>query len=240
MVKIVVVNYAIVQQGDGESMTHQEILKHVDHTLLAAYATWEDIETLCKEGVEYHTASVCIPPNYVRRVKERFGETLPVCTVVGFPLGYSVSAAKAAETEQAIRDGAAEIDMVINISDVKNQAFAAVEHEIALLRGITGNRVLKVIIETCYLNALEKQALCAAVTNAGADYIKTSTGFGSAGAMLADVALFREYLGKGVRIKAAGGIRSFADMEAFLAAGVDRIGCSSAIRLIRGEDAGSR
>lgn len=209
-----------------------EILKYVDHTLLKAYASWEEIDRLCEEAVTYHTASVCIPPCYIRRVKEKYGDQLTVCTVVGFPLGYSVTTAKVEETRQAIADGAEEIDMVINISDVKNGNFAAVEQEIRALKEAAGSRILKVIVETCYLTEEEKIAVCRAVTDGGADYIKTSTGFGTAGAMLEDVALFKEHVGSEVRIKAAGGIRSIADMEAFLAAGVDRLGTSSAVKLV--------
>lgn len=209
-----------------------EILKYVDHTLLKAYASWEEIDRLCEEAVTYHTASVCIPPCYIRRVKEKYGDQLTVCTVVGFPLGYSVTTAKVEETRQAIADGAEEIDMVINISDVKNGNFAAVEQEIRALKEAAGSRILKVIVETCYLTEEEKIAVCRAVTDGGADYIKTSTGFGTAGATLEDVALFKEHVGSEVRIKAAGGIRSIADMEAFLAAGVDRLGTSSAVKLV--------
>lgn len=216
-------------------MTTQEILSHVDHTLLQATSTWPQIETLCREAVEYHTASVCIPPCYIRRVKETFGDELAICTVIGFPLGYSVTAAKVAEAREAIRDGADEIDMVINISDMKNGDYDKVEAEIAAIREACEGRILKVIIETCYLTEEEKIAACAAVTRAGADYIKTSTGFGTAGATREDVKLFREHVGPAVAIKAAGGIRSVADMEDFLQLGADRLGTSSAIKLIKGQ-----
>lgn len=214
-------------------MTHSEVLRHVDHTLLKAQATWEEIDTLCKEAIDYHAASVCIPPCCIRRVKKAYGDTLPICTVVGFPLGYGITAAKVLETEQAILDGADEIDMVVNIVDVKNGDFDAVESEIAALRQAAGNKLLKVIVETCYLTRDEKIALCKAVTNAKADYIKTSTGFGTSGAELEDILLFRQNIGADIRIKAAGGIRSLEDMEAFLHAGADRLGTSSAIKLIR-------
>lgn len=218
-------------------MTMKEMLHHVDHTQLKAYATWEDIEKLCREAVEYETASVCIPPCYISRVKEAFKDSLKICTVVGFPLGYSVTEAKVAETRQAVVDGADEIDMVVNISDVKNKDFDKVEKEIAALKEAADGHVLKVIIETCYLTEDEKIAMCRAVTNAKADFIKTSTGFGTGGATLEDVRLFKENIGPDVKIKAAGGIRSVEDMEAFLDAGVSRLGTSSAIELVKGKEA---
>lgn len=213
-------------------MEAREIFKHVDHTVLKAFTTWEDVEKLCEEAVEYETASVCIPSCYVKAVKEKFGDRINVCTVVGFPLGYCVTEAKVAETRQAIMDGAGEIDMVINICDVKNGKMDKVEEEIRTLKKECGNLVLKVIVETCYLEREEKIALCKAVTNAGADYIKTSTGFGTSGAALEDIELFKEYIGKNVKIKAAGGIRTKEDMEAYLNAGCERIGTSSAIAVL--------
>ena len=214
-------------------MDQKEILSHVDHTQLKAFATWEDIQKLCEEAIEYQTASVCIPPCYIKRVHDTYGEKIN--TVVGFPLGYSVTEAKAAETKKALEDGASEVDMVVNISDVKNGNYDAVQEEIAALKKITGDKILKVIIETCYLTEEEKIAMCKAVTEAGADYIKTSTGFGTAGATLEDIRLFRENIGQDVKMKAAGGVKTVADMEAFLEAGCDRIGTSSAIKLIQGE-----
>lgn len=216
-------------------MEVKDILKHIDHTQLKPYATWEDIEKLCKEAVTYGTASVCIPPCYIRRVKEKYGRKLNICTVVGFPLGYSVTAAKVAETRQAIEDGASEIDMVVNISDVKNGDFSKVEQEIITLKQECGNLILKVIIETCYLTEEEKIALCRAVTNAGADYIKTSTGFGTGGATLPDVLLMKEHIGSAVRIKAAGGVNSKEDFEKFLEAGCERIGSSSGVAMLTGK-----
>lgn len=213
-------------------MEAREIFKHVDHTVLKAFTTWEDVEKLCEEAVEYETASVCIPSCYVKAVKEKFGDRINVCTVVGFPLGYCVTEAKVAETRQAIMEGAGEIDMVINICDVKNGKMDKVEEEIRTLKKECGNLVLKVIVETCYLEKEEKIALCKAVTNAGADYIKTSTGFGTSGAALEDIELFKEYIGKNVKIKAAGGIRTKEDMEAYLNAGCERIGTSSAIAVL--------
>ena len=214
-------------------MEVNEILGHVDHTLLRAYASWEEIEALCKEAVELHTASVCIPPCYIRRVRQKFGEKLKICTVIGFPLGYSVTEAKLAETRQAIEDGADEIDMVVNISDVKNGDFDKVAQEIISVKRECLNHVLKVIIETCYLTEKEKIAMCRAVTDAGAEYIKTSTGFGTEGAKLSDIALFKEHIGAAVKIKAAGGISTKEDMEAFLEAGCDRIGTSAAMGLLK-------
>lgn len=202
-------------------MTEKEIMRHVDHTQLKAFATWEDIKKLCDEAVEYQTASVCIPPCYIQRVKEAYGEQINICTVVGFPLGYSVTEAKIAETKKALEDGASEIDMVINISDVKNGDYAAVEKEIAALKEVVGDKILKVIIETCYLTEEEKIAMCKAVTVAGADYIKTSTGFGTAGATISDIRLFKENIGEHVKMKAAGGVKTVEDLEAFLQEGCD-------------------
>lgn len=215
-------------------MTEKEIMRHVDHTQLKAFATWEDIKKLCDEAVEYQTASVCIPPCYIQRVKEAYGEQINICTVVGFPLGYSVTEAKIAETKKALEDGASEIDMVINISDVKNGDYVAVEKEIAALKEVVGDKILKVIIETCYLTEEEKIAMCKAVTAAGADYIKTSTGFGTAGATISDIRLFKENIGEHVKMKAAGGVKTVEDLEAFLQEGCDRIGTSSAVKLIQG------
>ena len=208
-------------------MDRKEILSHVDHTQLKAYAAWEDIKKLCEEALELHTASVCVPPCYVKRIKEAYPD-LNICTVVGFPLGYSVIEAKAAETKKALEDGAGEIDMVINITDVKNGDYDAVEREIRTLKEITGEKILKVIIETCYLTEGEKIRLCEIVTRAKADYIKTSTGFGTAGASLEDIRLFREHIGPDVKMKAAGGIRTKEDMKAYLKEGCERIGSSAA------------
>ncbi|MDO4602710.1 MAG: deoxyribose-phosphate aldolase [Eubacteriales bacterium] len=208
-------------------MDRKEILSHVDHTQLKAYATWEDIKKLCEEAMKLHTASVCVPPCYIKRIKEEYPD-LNICTVVGFPLGYSVTEAKAAETKKALEDGAGEIDMVINITDVKNGDYDAVEREIRTLKEITGEKILKVIVETCYLTEEEKIRLCEIVTRAKADYIKTSTGFGTAGASLEDIRLFWEHIGPEVKMKAAGGIRTKEDMEAYLQEGCERIGSSAA------------
>jgi deoxyribose-phosphate aldolase len=212
-------------------MTNEEILAHVDHTLLKATSSWAEIDTLCAEAVRYRTASVCVPPSYVRRIHDAYAG-LNICTVIGFPLGYSVSAAKLREAEAALSGGASELDMVINIGDVKNNAFNAVRYEIAALKETVGDRILKVIVETCYLTTEEKIRLCGIVTESGADYIKTSTGFGPAGAALEDVLLFKQHIGPGVKIKAAGGIRTREDMEKFINAGCERIGSSSAVALL--------
>ena len=212
-----------------------KFLSHVDHTLLKVFATWEDIQKLCEEAMEYHTASVCVPPSYIKRIHDTYGEKINICTVVGFPLGYSTTKAKVAETVQAIEDGASEVDMVINIADVKNGDFDKVTEEIRSLKQAAGDKILKVIIETCYLTEEEKIAMCKAVTEAGADYIKTSTGFGTGGATMEDILLFKKFIGPHVKMKAAGGVKSVEDMEAFLEAGCDRIGTSSAISLIKGQ-----
>ena len=215
-------------------MTNEQILSHVDHTLLKAFATWEDIQKLCDEAIQYQTASVCIPPCYIKRIHDTYGEKINICTVVGFPLGYSTTKAKTAEVEQALADGVNEVDMVINITDVKNGNYKAVEEEIAQLKQAVGNKVLKVIIETCYLTEDEKIQMCKAVTQAGADYIKTSTGFGTGGATMEDIKLFKAHIGPSVKMKAAGGVKTVSDMEQFINEGCDRIGTSSAITLING------
>lgn len=217
-------------------MDKKEILKHIDHTLLKAVATWEDIKVLCDEAIEYGTASVCVPACYISRIHEAYGDKINICTVVGFPLGYSVTEAKVLETRKAIEDGANEIDMVINISDVKNGDFEKVTKEIAALKEACGDKILKVIIETCYLTEEEKIAMCKSVTEAGADYIKTSTGFGTAGATIEDIRLFKKYIGPNVKMKAAGGVKTVADLEVFINEGCDRIGTSSAVNMLKGEE----
>lgn len=217
-------------------MDKKEILKHIDHTLLKAVATWEDIKVLCDEAIEYGTASVCVPACYISRIHETYGDKINICTVVGFPLGYSVTEAKVLETRKAIEDGANEIDMVINISDVKNGDFEKVTKEIAALKEACGDKILKVIIETCYLTEEEKIAMCKSVTEAGADYIKTSTGFGTAGATIEDIRLFKKYIGPNVKMKAAGGVKTVAGLEMFINEGCDRIGTSSAVNMLKGEE----
>lgn len=214
-------------------MENSELYSYVDHTALKPCTTWEDICQLCEEALQYHTASVCIPSCYVAEAKKAFPE-LTVCTVAGFPLGYANTVAKLAETTQAVADGADEIDMVINLCDVKNRRYGAVEQEIRELKQAVGEKILKVIIETCYLTTEEKIAMCHAVTNAGADFIKTSTGFGTAGATLEDVLLMKKNIGPEVKIKAAGGIRTKEDMEAYVKAGCARLGTSSAVTILEG------
>lgn len=215
-----------------QAYTGREILAHVDHTLLSPTATWEDIKTLVEQALAFQTASVCIPPTYVKQVKDTYGNDVTICTVIGFPLGYMTTVAKVAEAKQAVAEGAREIDMVVNLGAVKNGHYATIVEEIKALKEACGSAILKVIIETCYLSEAEKVALCQAVTDGGADYIKTSTGFGTAGATLADVQLFKTYIGPGVKIKAAGGIRSIEDMVAYLAAGCERLGASAAVGLL--------
>lgn len=214
-------------------MDIREILRHVDHTQLKASATWDDIVELCDEAILYQTASVCVPPAYVRRIHDTYGNELKICTVIGFPLGYHTTEIKAAEAAQAVRDGAAEIDMVINIGDVKSRLYEKVEAEIRAVKEACGGRILKVIIETCYLTEEEKIAMCRAVTNAKADYIKTSTGFGTGGASIEDIRLMKRHIGPDVKIKAAGGISTIEEMEAFLKEGCDRIGTSRAVSLLK-------
>ncbi len=213
-------------------MTNEEMLSHVDHTLLKAFAKWEDIKKLCEESIEYKCASVCIPPCYIARVHKAFPE-LNICTVVGFPLGYCVTQAKVAETKKAIEDGANEIDMVVNISDVKNGDYKAVEEEIKALKAACGEKILKVIIEICYLTDDEKIEMCKAVTNAGADFIKTSTGFGTGGATFEDIELFKKHIGSNVKIKAAGGVSTIEDLEKFIELGCERVGTSRAVGLLK-------
>ena len=212
-------------------MKNNEIFPHIDHTLLKPTATRSEIDALCQEAMIYNTASVCIPQCYVEYAALNFPE-LNICTVIGFPLGYSMTAAKCAEAQDAIKNGANEIDMVVNLTDVKNGNFDAVTSEIKSLKYTCGKKILKVIIETCYLTDEEKIKLCECVTDAGADFIKTSTGFGSAGADIEDIRLFKKHIGKNVKIKAAGGIRTKEQLELFLNEGCDRIGTSSAVKLL--------
>lgn len=212
-------------------MEKLEICKHVDHTLLKAVSTWSQIKEICETAIKYQTASVCIPPSFVKKVHETYPE-LNICTVIGFPLGYNTKEVKAFETKDALDNGASEIDMVINIGDAKQGEFEKITDEIRTLKEICGKHILKVIIETCYLTENEKIALCKCVSEAKADYIKTSTGFGTAGATLDDVNLFKKYISSYVKIKAAGGIITREDIDNFLEAGADRLGSSSAIKLL--------
>lgn len=220
-------------------MTDSDILCHVDHTLLKPTATWEEIKKCCEEAIEYHTASVCIPPSFVVPVHETYGEKLVICTVLGFPLGYDTKETKISSAADAVSKGAAELDMVVNIGDVKSHSYDKITIEISAMKKAVGDHILKVIIETCYLTDEEKIRLCGCVTAGGADFIKTSTGFGDSGATLQDVLLLREHIGPTVRIKAAGGIRSREDMVAFLEAGADRLGTSSAVKILAGGAAGA-
>ncbi|HIX48645.1 MAG TPA: deoxyribose-phosphate aldolase [Candidatus Mediterraneibacter caccavium] len=210
-----------------------EILRHVDHTLLSQTATWEEIRKLCDEAIEYQTASVCIPPSYVQRAKEYVGSRMAVCTVIGFPNGYHTTAVKAAETADAVKNGADEVDMVIDLGWVKDGLYDLAEEEIRAVKKAADGRILKVIIETCFLTEEEKIRLCGTVTRAGADYIKTSTGFGGAGATFDDIRLFAEHVGSGVKIKAAGGISTLEDAERFLDLGADRLGTSRIVKLAK-------
>ena len=214
-------------------MRIEEVLGYVDHTLLSQTASWEEIRRLCDEAMEYRTASVCIPPAYVRRAKEYVGDKMNVCTVIGFPNGYNTAEIKAAEAEDAVKNGADEVDMVINLGWVKDGLYDLVEEEIRAVKKAARGRILKVIIETCFLTDEEKIQLCGTVTRAGADYIKTSTGFGGAGAVFDDIRLFAEHVGSGVKIKAAGGISSLEDAERFLKLGADRLGTSRIVKLAK-------
>ncbi len=216
-------------------MEDSQIMAHIDHTLLKAVSSWEEIQKLCEESLQYHTASVCVPPSYIERIRRAYGGRVNICAVVGFPLGYSTTAVKEAEIRQAVADGANEVDVVVNLGDVKNGDFKKVTEEIAVLKRAAGRHILKVIIETCYLTEEEKIALCRCVTDGGADYIKTSTGFGTGGAEIGDIELFRRHIGPSVKIKAAGGIKTRADLELFLDAGCDRIGTSSAVSILAAE-----
>jgi deoxyribose-phosphate aldolase len=208
------------------------MLRHVDHTQLNAYATWADIVKLCEEAIKWETASVCVPPSYVKRIFDQYGNKVNICTVVGFPLGYSTTHSKCEETRQAISEGCNEIDMVVNIGDVKQGDMDKVRQEIAAIKACCGTHILKVIVETCYLTEEEKIALCHAVTEAGADFIKTSTGFGTEGAKKEDILLFSKHIGTNVKIKAAGGIRTLEDLETFIELGCDRVGTSKVIALV--------
>ncbi|SEA28478.1 deoxyribose-phosphate aldolase [Selenomonas ruminantium] len=216
-------------------MNAQEILSKVDHTLLKQTATWEDIKGICEEAVKYHTATVMIPSCFITKIRENYGGKLKIATVVGFPNGNCNTAAKIAETAQALADGAEEIDMVINIGMLKAGETEYVTEEIRALKRLCGERVLKVIVETCFLTEEEKIAACKCVTEAGADFIKTSTGFGSKGATLEDIKLFKEHIGEGVQMKAAGGIHTREEMVGFIEAGCTRLGASAAVKVLKDE-----
>lgn len=212
-------------------MNNPDIFPHIDHTLLKATATSEQITQLCEEALIYRTASACIPASYVKFAHDKFPE-LNICTVIGFPLGYSTTALKCFEAREAVQNGANEIDMVVNLGWVKDGRFSDVEREIIEVKAACDDKILKVIIETCYLTEQEKVELCKCVTNARADFIKTSTGFGTAGACIEDIRLFKKHIGENVRIKAAGGVKTKVDLEIFLSEGCERIGTSSAVKLL--------
>lgn len=215
-------------------MDIKKILAAVDHTLLAQSLTWEQVKKICDEGIAYKTASVCIPPSYVKRAKEYVGSEIAICTVIGFPNGYPTTASKVFETKDAIANGADEIDMVINIGDLKDRRYDAILDEIKQIKAVCGDKILKVIIETCLLTDEEKVKMCEIVTEAGADFIKTSTGFSAGGANEADLRILAANIGKGVKIKASGGIRSLETAEHFLQIGATRLGTSSIVKLIAG------
>lgn len=218
-------------------MDRKDIFKTVDHTLLSQTATWAEIKQICDDGIDYGTASVCIPPSYVKQAKEYVGDKLAICTVIGFPNGYMTTAAKEFETKDALANGADEIDMVINLGWVKDGKFDLVEQEIRTLKAACGTKILKVIIETCLLTEEEKVKMCEVVTNSGADFIKTSTGFSTAGATFEDIALFAANIGPNVKMKAAGGISSFDDAEKFISLGASRLGTSRIVKLAKNENA---
>lgn len=208
-------------------MNLQELTSTIDHTILKPIVTENEVFTICEEAMKYKTASACIPPSYVKRMKEHFLDSLTICTVIGFPLGYNSTSAKISEAQIAISEGADEIDMVVNVSAIKSGNFSYVKNEIQQIREVTTDKILKVIIETCYLTNEEKIELCHIISDTKADYIKTSTGFGPNGAAIEDIKLFRQHLSKQVKIKAAGGIRNYKAMKSFIEAGCDRIGTSS-------------
>ncbi|SDL04668.1 deoxyribose-phosphate aldolase [Natronincola ferrireducens] len=217
-------------------MEIERILSKVDHTLLHTTATWKDIKDICDDGMKYGVASVCIPPSYVEPAKQYVGDRLAICTVIGFPNGYNTTEIKVLEAKDAISKGADEIDMVINLGLLKSGDLQAVEDEIRAIKTAVGNKILKVIIETCLLTKEEKIAMCKAVTNAGADFIKTSTGFSTGGATREDIKLFAENLGKDMGIKAAGGIKSLKDAEDFITLGATRLGTSSIVKVLKNQE----
>ena len=216
-------------------MQLKEILGHVDHTLLKQQATWEQIKAICDDGIKFGTASVCIPPSYVKECAQYCGDRLAICTVIGFPNGYNTTACKVFETADAVKNGATEIDMFINIGWLKDKRYDLILEEIKEIKKACNGNILKVIIETCLLTDEEKIKMCQLVTEAGADYIKTSTGFSTAGATFEDIKLFSENIGEGVKMKAAGGIASLDDAEKFLSLGADRLGTSRIVSIAKSE-----
>ena len=217
-------------------MNIEKILSHCDHTLLAVDATWDDIKQICDDGMKYKTASVCIPASYVKQASEYVGGKLAICTVIGFPNGYSTAAVKAFEAKNAVENGADEIDMVINVGYAKSGRFDEILNEIKEVKAACGDKILKVIIETCLLTDEEKIEMCRVVTESGADFIKTSTGFSKSGATREDIALFAKHIGPDVKMKAAGGIRSFEDAEDYLALGCERLGTSAIVKLVKNQE----
>ena len=218
-------------------MTQKEMLTHVDHTLLTQTATWDEIKQILDDAVKYNTASACIPASYVRKASDYVDGKLAICTVIGFPNGYDTTASKVFMAKDAINNGAMEVDMVINIGWLKDKRYDELEAEIRAIKEAVGNKILKVIIETCLLTDEEKIKMCEIVTKAGADYIKTSTGFSKAGATFDDIKLFSEHVGKNVKSKAAGGISSLEDAYKFLELGADRLGTSRIVKLVKGQEA---
>ena len=218
-------------------MDREEILNKVDHTLLTQTATWEEIREILDDAMKYHTASACIPAAYVKQAAEYVQGRLPICTVIGFPNGYHTTAVKVFETKDAVANGASEIDMVINIGFLKDKRYEEIEEEIRQVHAACEGRILKVIIETCLLTEKEKIKMCEIVTKAGAEFIKTSTGFSTGGATFEDVELMRKYVGANVKVKAAGGIASFADAEKFVELGADRLETSRLIKIMKAENA---
>ena len=219
-------------------MNQKKVLDIVDHTLLGVTATWEDIKVILDDGIKYGCASACIPAAYVKEAAEYVDGKLPICTVIGFPNGYNTTAVKVFETKDAIANGAEEIDMVINIGALKNKRYQEIEDETRQIHEACDGKILKVIIETCLLSEEEKIKMCEIVTNAGAEYIKTSTGFSTDGATFDDVALMRKYIGKDVKVKAAGGISSFDDADKFMDLGADRLGTSRLVKIMKNTDTG--
>ena len=214
-------------------MDINEILSKVDHTLLSQTSTWEEIKSVCDDGMKYKTASVCIPPCYVKSAKEYVKHNLKICTVIGFPNGYSTLETKLFETQNALNSGADEIDMVINLGYVKQKKFEAIENEVRKIKSVCKDKILKVIIETCLLTDEEKIKMCEVISKSGADYIKTSTGFSKSGATIHDVELFKNNISDSVKIKAAGGISSLEDAENFLKAVASRLGTSRIVKLVK-------
>ena len=214
-------------------MDIKDILSKVDHTLLNPKATWEEIKNICDDGMKYCTASVCILPSFVKRAKEYVGENLKICTVIGFPNGYNTTDVKIFETENALKNGADEIDMVVNLGDLMDKNYDNILSEITKIKAVCGTKILKVIIETCLLNEEQKIKMCEIVTKSGADFIKTSTGFSTGGATFEDIELFAKYVGKNIKIKAAGGISSIADAEKFISLGADRLGTSRIVKIVK-------